>query len=129
MTNPKLYRRDDLDWSSMIDVAPAAVQGVVNVGNSETIGGGIGKFEAGFELDWTVTYDEMIFVHEGIFIVEIDGQRYEGHPGDTLWLPKGTPLKYIAEEDVTFFYAVYPVTESPSTNTARDFPAYPPQKA
>lgn len=128
MSEVKHYRREDLDWSSQIDVAPAAVQAVVNVGNSNTIGGGIGVFEAGFELEWTVTYDEMIFVHEGTFIVEIRGERYEAGEGDILWLPKDTPLTYIADDDVTFFYAVYPVSESPSTNTSKVFPSYPPTK-
>ena len=30
-------------------------------------------------------------------------------PGDIVWLPEGTHLKYIAEERAGYFYVLYPV--------------------
>lgn len=105
-----------------------AVRPLVNVSNSQTLGGGIGVFGAGCDMAWTVTYDELIFIHKGEFQLSVGDRIYDAGPGDTLWIPADTSLSYRAEEDVTFFYAVYPAVNSPSTGQALLFPTTEPRK-
>ncbi len=103
------------DQSFALDEHNATVNALVNVSNSSSMGGGIGIFGAGSNMEWTVTYDEMLFIHEGDFELQVGDVKYQAGPGDTLWIPSGTALIYKAEKDVIFFYAVTPVANSPST--------------
>jgi len=128
MSGVKLFRREDQDFSYSGEV-PASVLAFVNAGNSDTMGGGFGVFGAGCDVEWTVTYDEFIFIHQGRFKLAVGDDVYHAGPGDTLWIPKDTPLSYVADEDVWFFFAVYPAVASPSASQAKDYPAAPPESA
>ncbi|MDF0600192.1 AraC family ligand binding domain-containing protein [Psychromarinibacter sp. C21-152] len=75
---------------------------------SRHMGAGIEVLD-GVTIDWTVTYDEVLFIHSGRLTVEFDGTRHDCAPGDIVWLPKGTSLRYIAEGRAEYFYALYPV--------------------
>ncbi len=75
---------------------------------SRHMGAGIEVLE-GVTIDWTVTYDEVLFIHSGRLTVELDGKRQDCVPGDIVWLPEGTSLRYIAEERAEYFYAIHPV--------------------
>jgi ethanolamine utilization protein EutQ len=72
---------------------------------SPNLGVGFGKWE-GAEVSWTVLYDEVIFVFEGCFTLRANGQTYEVHPGQLLWIPEHTVLEYSGY--ATFGYVVYP---------------------
>ena len=85
-----------------------AIAREINPALSRTIGAGIEYLE-NTTIDWTVTYDEVLFIHEGRLTIESGGERHECGPGDIVWLPEGTALKYIADERVGYFYALYPV--------------------
>ena len=80
----------------------------INAGISRHIGAGVEYLED-VEIDWTVTYDEVLFIHEGRLTVEFNGESHDCGPGDIVWLPNGTRLKYIARERAAYFYAPYPV--------------------
>lgn len=127
MTGVKLFRAGDQDFSFTGD-RPASVLAYVNAGNSESMGGGYGVFGAGCDIEWTVTYDEFLFIHKGHFSLRVGEDVYAAGPGDTLWIPKDTPLSYVAEEDVWFFFAVYPATSSPSASKKTIYPDAPPSK-
>ena len=75
---------------------------------SQHMGGGIEVME-GVSITWTVTYDEILFIHEGRLGVVLGEQRFDCGPGDIVWLPKGTTLTYEAPERCAYFYALYPV--------------------
>jgi len=128
MTGVRLFRREDQDFNYSGDV-PAAVLAFVNAGNSDTMGGGFGVFGAGCDIEWTVTYDEFIFIHQGCLKLKIADDIYDAGPGDTLWIPKDTPLSYIADEDVWFFFAVYPATSSPSASQVKQYPSAAPRSS
>jgi ethanolamine utilization protein EutQ len=77
---------------------------------SNSMGGGIAKFD-GCSIEWTVLYDEIIVVLEGKVRLRLGKgyrQKLEAKPGDVIWLPEGTPLKYEGEKAV-LFYALHPV--------------------
>jgi ethanolamine utilization protein EutQ len=119
MSEVQLFCKKDQDFT--LGDLNATVNALVNVGNSSTLGGGIGVFGAGLNMEWTVTYDEILFIHDGQFELQVGDVKYQAGPGDVLWIPAGTALIYQAEKDVTFFYAVSPVDNSPSTQNALEF--------
>ena len=118
MADVKLFRKADLDLTPKDG---EAVVGVVNTSFSDTMGAGIGAFED-CAIEWTVTYDEILFITEGTLTLRVGEKAYEAGPGDILWIPKGTSLVYEAKERVTFFYAVHPVHKSPSTDKPLTYP-------
>jgi ethanolamine utilization protein EutQ len=75
---------------------------------SRSLGAGIEYLENA-TIDWTVTYDEVLFIHEGRLRLEFDGQVHDCGPGDIVWLPEGTSLRYIAAARTSYFYALFPV--------------------
>ena len=111
MAGVKLFRKADQDLTP--NERGGAVRGLINPTISEAMGGGIGTFE-NCANEWTVTYDEILFIHQGEMTLRVGDDDYRAGPGDVLWIPKDTTLVYIAEAKVTFFYAVFPATGSPS---------------
>ncbi len=73
---------------------------------SSTMAAGVARFDA-CSIAWTVLYDEVVYVIDGVFRLVTGGEVLEGHAGDIIWIPKGTELKYEGEQ-ASIFYAVYP---------------------
>ncbi len=119
MTGVKMFRKGDLDLTP--NDQGAAVLATVNAGVSGTMGAGIGTFED-CAIAWTVTYDEVLFIADGEFTLRVGDDVYEAGPGDILWIPKDTALVYEAKGKVTFFYAVYPASASPSASQTTAHP-------
>ena len=128
MSGVQLFRREDQDFSYTAE-DNCSILAMVNAGNSDGVSGGFGVFGAGTKEEWTVTYDEILFIHSGQFQLKIGDEIYHAGPGDTLWIPKDTPLTYIAEEDVWFFFAVSPANASPSASIPNVYPDAPPRPA
>lgn len=74
---------------------------------SSSMGGGVATFD-GCSIDWTVLYDELIVVLEGNFRLRLGERTIEAGPGDVIWLPEGTPLRYEGD-GAKVFYALSPV--------------------
>lgn len=115
----KLFKKSDQDLKPGDN--GAAVRGLVNTSFSNQMGAGIGVFEH-CSMEWTVTYDEVLFILEGTFRLKTREGAFHAGQGDILWIPKDTWVVYEADDPVTFFYAVSPVTESPTTSIARVHP-------
>lgn len=82
---------------------------VINAGNSASIGAGLEILDH-IALQWTVTYDEVLFIHEGRLTIRTGGETFDCAPGDIVWLPAGTSLEYDASAGrCAYFYALYPV--------------------
>ena len=124
MSSVKLFRRSDQDLAT--DDTDAAVRGLVNPTFSDQLGAGIGAFED-CAVEWTVTYDEVLFIHDGSLTLRVGDSAYHAGPGDVLWIPKDTALVYEAKEKVTFFYAVWPATGSPSARQPIAYPTADPE--
>jgi ethanolamine utilization protein EutQ len=123
MAGVKLFRKADQDLTP--GPSGAAVQGLVNTSFSPRLGAGIGVFRE-CAMEWTVTYDEVLFILEGEFQLKTHEGTFHAGPGDTLWIPEGTWLVYIAHQPVTFFYALAPPDRSPSTQIAVAHPTAAP---
>jgi ethanolamine utilization protein EutQ (cupin superfamily) len=124
VSDVKLFRARDLDLTP--DDKGIVTAPVVNRRFSTGLGAGIGVFE-NCAIEWTVTYDEVLFIKDGTFTLRVGGNAYRAGPGDILWIPKDTPLVYEAKERVVFFYAVYPADKSPSTSKTIEFPTTAPE--
>ena len=85
----------------------AAIARLVGPDVSSTMGVGIANFD-GCSIEWTVLYDEMIVVLEGLFRLRAGGETFEGKPGDVIWIPEKTPIVYEGDQ-ATVCYALYPV--------------------
>jgi len=119
MTGVQLFRKSDQDL--VPGPSGAAVQGLVNTSFSQRLGAGIGVFQD-CAMEWTVSYDEVLFILEGEFRLKTHEGTFHAGPGDTLWIPEGTWMVYTADAPVTFFYAVAPADRSLSTQIAKAHP-------
>lgn len=72
---------------------------------SPNIGVGFARWE-GAHVQWTVLYDEVIFVIEGCLQLQADGEVFEVRPGQVLWIPEGSELVYGGH--ALFGYVVHP---------------------
>jgi len=72
---------------------------------SPHLGMGFARWE-GAHVEWTLLYDEVIFVIQGELELEANGEHYRVTPGQMLWLPEGTELVYGGH--ALFGYIVYP---------------------
>ncbi len=108
MSKAKIFKHSELTLKPAVTpTGTSSIARVINGEISRHMGGGIEYLE-NTTIDWTVTYDEVLFIHEGTLTIELDGVRHECTPGDIVWLPNGTHLKYIAKERAGYFYALYP---------------------
>jgi ethanolamine utilization protein EutQ len=85
-----------------------AITRLINAELSSTMGAGIERLEK-TRLEWTVTYDEVLFIREGELSVVSGGKTHRCRAGDIVWIPNGTTLIYDAPEACEYFYALYPV--------------------
>ncbi|WP_318508699.1 cupin domain-containing protein [Bacillus sp. T3] len=77
-------------------------------GLSSTIGCGFKHLKKA-RFDWELKYDEAIYVVFGdMFIIE-DGNKIEAKEGDLYFLREGAKVNYGTDNEVKFFYSVYPI--------------------
>jgi ethanolamine utilization protein EutQ len=72
---------------------------------SPNIGVGFARWE-GAQVAWTVLYDEVIFVIEGCFELQVGDELFQVTPGQLLWIAEGTELVYGGH--ALFGYVVHP---------------------
>lgn len=84
----------------------AEVGRAVSTDMSTSMGAGIAHFDD-CSISWTVLYDEVIYVIDGLFRLVTKDAVLEGESGDVIWIPKGTELNYQGDK-ASIFYAVYP---------------------
>ncbi len=85
----------------------ASIARLITPDISNSMGCGIATFD-GCSIEWTVLYDEMIVVLEGRFRLRVGDEVYDAGPGDLLWLPENTALRYEGEK-ARVCYALFPV--------------------
>ena len=58
--------------------------------------------------EWTLTYDEYDIVLEGTLEIEINGRTVTGHPGDVIFIPKGSHIHFQTPSTTRYVYITYP---------------------
>ncbi len=87
-----------------------------NVGLTEVVTGkDRSPMSAGFmswshadSFPWTLDYDEVDYVLEGVLQIGIDGRVLEGRPGDVLFIPKGSKVVFGTPSRTRIFFVTYP---------------------
>lgn len=109
MPSPRIFRQAERRLIPAVTPSGStAIAREIDSTVSRTLGGGIEYLE-NVTIDWTVTYDEILFIVEGTLTLAFDDGEHRCEPGDIVWLRAGTHLQYIAQERAAYFYALYPV--------------------
>lgn len=110
MSGLKHYKYDEIAFgNTVVGDQQTSIARLINTAmGSTTMGAGIERLEK-TRLEWTVTYDEVLFIREGELKVVSGGKTHLCRPGDIVWIPNGTTLIYDAPEACEYFYALTPV--------------------
>jgi len=109
MPEPRHFKRSEMSFQlTDVDGAHTTICRAINASASSTLGAGIETLE-NTRIEWTVTYDEVLFIHKGRITIRSADKVFDCEPGDIVWLPNGTSLVYDAPERCVYFYALYPV--------------------
>jgi len=104
----KLFKRSEMTFADYGGLPGRATNShVMGPDLSTSMGAGIATID-GCSLEWTVLYDELIVGIEGLFRLRVGDEVFEAGPGDVIWIPDGTALKYEGD-GATVFYALHPV--------------------
>ncbi len=108
MTAVKHFKRSEMTLEAYGGPpGKATIARLVGPDLSKTMGAGLATFD-GCSIEWTVLYDEMIVVIEGLFRLRAGRQVIEARPGDVIWIPEKTAIVYEGEKSVVC-WALYPV--------------------
>lgn len=84
------------------------------VGLVDVIDARVGNLASGFmtfdhsRLPWFLNYDEVDYIIEGDFVLEIEGQVFRAVAGDVVYIPKGSQVVFSSPTFCKVFYATYP---------------------
>ncbi|HEY3146555.1 MAG TPA: AraC family ligand binding domain-containing protein [Dongiaceae bacterium] len=102
------YRKSDMNFTAYGGPpGKATIARLVGPDMSKTMGAGLATFD-GCSIEWTVLYDELIVVLEGTFRLVVGKETHFCTPGDVVWIPEATPIRYEGDKS-TVFWALYPV--------------------
>ena len=71
---------------------------------------GIMSFGREDSFPWSLDYDEIDLVLEGVLTIEIDGRKVEGKTGDVLYIPKGSRIVFGTPSRTRVFYVTHPAS-------------------
>jgi ethanolamine utilization protein EutQ len=80
---------------------------VVTAADGSPVAAGVMSLREG-SFPWELTYDEVQLVLEGELHLGTDEGTIVGHPGDLLYVPKGTRLTFGTPSWTRFLYVTYP---------------------
>ena len=103
----RVARFDELEFAPRFEYGDMAeVAGVCGDSDGTELGVGWGRLSDA-RIPWTIKYDEVLTVFEGLLRVHTGGEVFELGPRDCIWLPRGTELVYEAESALIHF-AIHP---------------------
>lgn len=57
---------------------------------------------------WLLNYDEVDYIIEGDFVLEVEGKVFRAKAGDVIYIPKGSHVVFASPTFCKVFYATYP---------------------
>lgn len=103
----RLQRFDALEFLPRFEFGEMAeVSGICGVEDGTELGTGWGKL-TNARIPWTIQYDEVLTVFDGVLKLHANGEVHELKARDCIWLPAGTELIYEAESALIHF-AIHP---------------------
>ena len=92
---------------------------VVTGADGSPMTAGIMSFGAADSFAWSLGYDEIDLVLEGVLQIQIDGRTVEGRAGDVLYIPKGSTIVFATPNRTKVFYVTHPADWSDAGNAPR----------
>ncbi|MBC1543660.1 cupin domain-containing protein [Listeria cossartiae] len=101
----KVSEEDRLDTGNPGDVV--YTKDLVTLEESKRLGFGLMEMKD-TTFDWFLDYDEVDYVIEGRLDVVIDGRTVSAGPGEIIFIPKGSKIKFSVTGEARFVYVTYP---------------------
>lgn len=104
---PRLVRAADQQYTPRFEYGDQAQVAVVcGPEDGTALGTGLVRMENA-RIPWTIQYDEVVLVLDGQLTIQTAMGDLTAGPHDSIWLPTGTDLTYVAEHALVF-YAIHP---------------------
>ena len=99
----RIERFNNLEFATRFEYGEMAeVAAVCGAEDGTELGVGWGRLSHA-RIRWTIKYDEVLTVFDGLLKLHADGVVHELKPRDSIWLPSGTELVYEAESALIHF--------------------------
>jgi ethanolamine utilization protein EutQ (cupin superfamily) len=106
-TTVKLLTEGDLPYSDLVPGLQLS-RAITHAGTTQ-LGGGYMRFAKDAEFpDWTLSYDEVLFVQNGELEVASDGRSTKAHAGEAILIPKGAKVTYRGRAGTLGFFVLWP---------------------
>jgi ethanolamine utilization protein EutQ len=102
-TPPRVVHFDDLQFAPRFEYGDMAkVAGVCGAEDGTELGCGWGRL-TNARIPWTIRYDEVLTVFEGVLRLHANGKVHRLEARDCIWLPNGSELIYEADSALVHF--------------------------
>jgi len=106
-TTVKLLTDSDLPYDELVPGLELA-RAITSAGSTQ-LGGGYMRFAQDAEFaDWTLTYDEVLFVQIGELTVVSDGEKTVARAGEAILIPNGAKVTYRGRAGTVSFFVLWP---------------------
>jgi ethanolamine utilization protein EutQ (cupin superfamily) len=103
----KLLTDHDLPFSQVVPGMELA-RSITHAGTTK-LGGGYMKFTEDAELaDWTLKYDEVLYVEDGELEVVSEGESVKAHAGEAILIAEGEKVTYRGKAGTVGFFVLWP---------------------
>ena len=106
----RVMRESDVPYSGLDDAPAMELARVVTEAGTTDLGGGFIRYQnADGELaDWTLKYDEVLYIIEGGLEVISNGESFVARTGEVMVIPKGVTVTYRSEMGTKVFFVLQP---------------------
>ncbi len=80
---------------------------VVTLEESPRLGCGLMEMEE-TSFAWTLKYDEIDYIIDGVLEIDINGRKIVGGKGDIIFIPKDSSIHFTVPNYAKFMYVTYP---------------------
>lgn len=106
-TKVKLLTDRDVPFDELVPGLELA-RAITNAGTTQ-LGGGYMRFAENAEFsDWTLSYDEVVFVQAGELTVHSDGIDNVARAGEAILIPNGAKVTYRGRAGTVAFFVLWP---------------------
>lgn len=103
----KLLTDQDLPYSQLVPGLDLA-RSITHAGTTQ-LGGGYMRFSEDAEFpDWTLKYDEVLFVQSGELEIVSDGKSVKARAGEAILIPDGEKVTYSGKAGTVGFFVLWP---------------------
>jgi ethanolamine utilization protein EutQ (cupin superfamily) len=104
---PELLRQEDVPYEDLVPGLQLAR--VITAAGTTQLGGGYMRFSEDAQFsDWTLKYDEVLFVQAGELEVEGEAGTVRAREGQAILIPKGARVAYRGREGTVGFFVLWP---------------------